>query len=89
MNDNTSKADMLQAMRRSAKSVTIISTSDGSQRFAMAATAVDSSSTEPPSSSICVNQSASPHAASAAGASFCVNISGVEQQHLAHSCSGS
>ncbi|HGY9626400.1 flavin reductase family protein [Pseudomonas putida] len=90
MNDNNNlKADMLQAMRRLAKSVTIISTSDGSQRYAMAATAVDSLSTEPPSLLICVNQSASPHAALAAGASFCVNILGLEQQHLAHLCSGS
>ena len=45
MNDANLKADMLQAMRRLAKSVTIISTSNGSERFAMAATAVDSLST--------------------------------------------
>ncbi|CAM4109152.1 flavin reductase family protein [Pseudomonas wadenswilerensis] len=88
MNNNNLKADMLQAMRRLAKSVTIISTSNGTQRFAMAATAVDSLSTEPPSLLICVNTSASPHAALADGADFCVNILGVEQQDLAHLCSG-
>ncbi|MDD0976352.1 flavin reductase family protein [Pseudomonas fontis] len=82
------KADMLQAMRRLAKSVTIITTSNGRERFAMAATAVDSLSTEPPSLLICVNQSASPHAALASGADFCVNILGLEQQDLAHLCSG-
>ncbi|MBK5354896.1 flavin reductase family protein [Pseudomonas sp. TH41] len=88
MNDVNLKADMLQAMRRLAKSVTIISTSNGSERFAMAATAVDSLSTEPPSLLICVNKTASPHAALATGADFCVNILGVEQQDLAHLCSG-
>ena len=88
MNNNTLKADMLQAMRRLAKSVTIISTSNGTERFAMAATAVDSLSTEPPSLLICVNTSASPHAALAAGADFCVNILGLDQQDLAHRCSG-
>jgi len=79
MNDVNLKADMLQAMRRLAKSVTIISTSNGTERFAMAATAVDSLSTEPPSLLICVNKTASPHAALATGADFCVNILGVDQ----------
>ncbi|MCY1389331.1 FMN reductase (NADH) RutF [compost metagenome] len=89
MNDNNNlQADMLQAMRRLAKSVTIISTSNGTERFAMAATAVDSLSTEPPSLLICVNKTASPHAALEAGADFCVNILGLEQQHLARLCSG-
>lgn len=88
MNNVNLKADMLQAMRRLAKSVTIISTSNGAERFAMAATAVDSLSTEPPSLLICVNKTASSHAALATGAGFCVNILGVDQQELAHLCSG-
>ncbi|MCO7569496.1 MULTISPECIES: flavin reductase family protein [Pseudomonas chlororaphis group] len=88
MKDVNLQADMLQAMRRLAKSVTIISTSNGAERFAMAATAVDSLSTEPPSLLICINKSASSHAALATGAGFCVNILGLEQQALAHLCSG-
>lgn len=88
MNDNNLKTEMLQAMRRLAKSVTIITTSNGHERFAMSATAVDSLSTEPPSLLICVNKTASLHAALEAGADFCVNILGLEQEELSHLCSG-
>ncbi|MDH4567617.1 flavin reductase [Pseudomonas sp. BN414] len=82
------KGEMLQAMRRLAKSVTIITTSNGQERFAMSATAVDSLSTEPPSLLICVNKTASLHAVLDAGADFCVNILGLEQEELSHLCSG-
>ncbi|MBT8766049.1 flavin reductase family protein [Pseudomonas boanensis] len=82
------KSEMLQAMRRLAKSVTIITTSNGQERFAMSATAVDSLSTEPPSLLICVNKTASLHAVLDAGADFCVNILGHEQEELSHLCSG-
>ncbi|SDH71354.1 flavin reductase family protein [Pseudomonas panipatensis] len=88
MSQDNLKTDMLQAMRRLAKSVTIITTSDGRERFAMSATAVDSLSTEPPSLLICVNKTASLHAALEGGADFCVNILGQEQEHLSHLCSG-
>ncbi|MGH8435111.1 MAG: flavin reductase family protein, partial [Pseudomonas sp.] len=88
MNDANLKAEMLQAMRRLAKSVTIITTSNGHERFAMSATAVDSLSTEPPSLLICVNQTASLHAVLDAGAGFCVNILGHEQEELSQLCSG-
>lgn len=88
MSQTDLKSMMLQAMRRLAKSVTIITTSNGSERFAMSATAVDSLSTEPPSLLICVNQTASLHAVLDAGADFCVNILGLEQEHLSHLCSG-
>jgi flavin reductase (DIM6/NTAB) family NADH-FMN oxidoreductase RutF len=88
MNDINLKTEMLQAMRRLAKSVTIITTSNGQERFAMSATAVDSLSTEPPSLLICVNKTASLHAVLEAGADFCVNILGLEQEELSHLCSG-
>ncbi|VXC08933.1 4-hydroxyphenylacetate 3-monooxygenase, reductase component [Pseudomonas sp. 8AS] len=88
MSQTDLKSMMLQAMRRLAKSVTIITTSNGSERFAMSATAVDSLSTEPPSLLICVNQTASLHAVLDAGADFCVNILGLEQEYLSHLCSG-
>ncbi|WP_342247313.1 flavin reductase family protein, partial [Pseudomonas sp. OTU5201] len=45
-------------------------------------------STEPPSLLICVNQSASLHGVLDAGADFCVNILGLEQEELSHLCSG-
>ncbi|WP_439888376.1 flavin reductase family protein [Pseudomonas sp. MBLB4123] len=88
MNPVNLKAEMLQAMRRLAKSVTIITTSNGSERFAMSATAVDSLSTEPPSLLICVNKTASLHGVLDAGADFCVNILGLEQEELSQLCSG-
>lgn len=88
MSEVSLKNDMLQAMRRLAKSVTIISTSDGQSRYAMAATAVDSLSTEPPSLLICVNKTASLHAVLDAGADFAVNILGQAQEALSHLCSG-
>ncbi|MCY1410564.1 NADH:riboflavin 5'-phosphate oxidoreductase [compost metagenome] len=88
MNQDNLKADMLQAMRRLAKSVTIITTTDGSERYAMSATAVDSLSTEPPSLLICVNKTASLHRVLEQGADFCVNILGQEQEYLSHLCSG-
>ncbi|MNM88270.1 FMN reductase (NADH) RutF [compost metagenome] len=82
------KSQMLQAMRRLAKSVTIITTTDGRERYAMSATAVDSLSTEPPSLLICVNKTASLHRVLEQGADFCVNILGQEQEYLSHLCSG-
>ncbi len=49
------KEEMLQSMRRLASSVTVISSANGEQRHAMAATAVTSLSVEPPSLLVCVN----------------------------------
>ncbi|MFC6672057.1 flavin reductase family protein [Marinobacterium aestuariivivens] len=82
------KDQMRTAMRRLAQSVTIISSSNGRERFAMAATAVNSLSTEPPSLLVCVNRSAAMHGPLSEGNDFCVNILGREQEELSVACGG-
>jgi flavin reductase (DIM6/NTAB) family NADH-FMN oxidoreductase RutF len=82
------RADMLLAMRRLARSVTVISCCDAEQRYSMSATAVDSLSTEPPSLLICINRGSSIYPPLAAGADFCVNLLAAQQQHIAIDCSG-
>ncbi len=44
----TLRDDMLQAMRRMARSVAVISCRDGERRYSMSVTAVDSLSADPP-----------------------------------------
>ncbi len=51
------RTDMLLAMRRLARSVTVISSAHDGRRYSMSATAVDSLSTDPPSLLICINRS--------------------------------
>ncbi|GAC1527220.1 MAG: flavin reductase family protein [Collimonas sp.] len=80
--------DMLQAMRRLAKSVSVITCSHGGQRHAMSASAVDSLSTAPPSLLICVNQSCSIYTPLSRGAPFCVNILAADQCDIAQICAG-
>lgn len=62
------------ALRRMAKSVTVITCLHEGRRYAMAATAVDALSMDPPSMILSVNRSASLHAPLAAGANFCINV---------------
>ncbi|MBA8906737.1 flavin reductase (DIM6/NTAB) family NADH-FMN oxidoreductase RutF [Aminobacter ciceronei] len=81
-------ADTRAAMRRLAKSVVILTTSHQGQRLAMAATAVDSLSMEPPSLLACVNRSASIFAAFQAKLPFCVNILARNHEALAQRCGG-
>jgi flavin reductase (DIM6/NTAB) family NADH-FMN oxidoreductase RutF len=82
------RGDMLLAMRRLARSVTVISCSHGGQRYSMSATAVDSLSTEPPSLLICINRSASLYPPLEAGADFCVNVLSARHQGIAIDCGG-
>ena len=68
-------AEFKRAMRRLASTVTIISTADvNGNRYGMAATAVTSVSTDPPSLLVCVNRDASIHAPLAGRGAFCVNV---------------
>lgn len=76
------------ALRRLAKSVVILTTRFQGQRHAMAATAVDSLSMEPPSLLACVNRSASIFAAFEAKSPFCVNILARTHEALAQRCGG-
>jgi flavin reductase (DIM6/NTAB) family NADH-FMN oxidoreductase RutF len=77
------RADMLLAMRRLARSVTVISCCDGERRYSMSATAVDSLSTEPPSLLICINRTASIFPPLDAGADFCINVLAAQHQDIA------
>jgi flavin reductase (DIM6/NTAB) family NADH-FMN oxidoreductase RutF len=79
---------MALAMRRLAKSVCIVTTRYRGQRMAMAATAIDSLSFDPPSLLVCINNTASIFPAFGEKADFNINILGREQQHLAHRCNG-
>lgn len=79
---------MLQAMRRLAKSVSVISCRHNGQRYAMSASAVDSLSADPPSLLICINRSSSIHPPLSLGAGFCVNILAANQQDIALACAG-
>lgn len=82
------RSAMLQAMRRLAKSVSVISCRHNGQRFAMSASAVDSLSADPPSLLICINRSSSIYPPLSQGADFCVNILAADQQDIALACAG-
>ena len=82
------RADMLLAMRRLARSVTVISCCDGERRYSMSATAVDSLSTEPPALLICINRTSSIFPPLDTGIDFCVNLLSAQHEHIAIDCSG-
>ncbi len=63
-----------QAMRRFASTVAIITTVRDGERVGMAATAVSSVSTDPPSLVISINRSASIHDCITGSGLFCVNM---------------
>jgi len=76
------------AMRRLAATVTIVSVRHGEQRHGMAATAVTSLTTDPPSLLACVNNSASIHDPIVESGGFCVNLLACEHHHLVPTFSG-
>lgn len=76
------------ALRGMAKSVTVITCSHEGQRFAMAATAVDVISLDPPSMFISVNQASSMHRPLSAGVCFAINILTRSQEAVAQACGG-
>ncbi|AMO55466.1 hypothetical protein GZ77_10040 [Endozoicomonas montiporae] len=86
--ENDLKGNMLQAMRRLASSVSVVSCAGDSERHAMAATSVTSLSMDPPSLLVCVNQSTAMHSALDEGADFCINILSLEQQEVSVACGG-
>jgi len=77
---------MKQAMRRLGASVTVVTSHDGDQRYAMTATAVTSLSLEPPALLICVNRINGLYSALSKGHGFCVNILFNDQQEISDSC---
>ena len=70
------------AMRRLAATVTIVTAGREGRRFGMAATAVTSVTTAPPTLLICINHSASIHDIVVGTSRFCVNILGTHHVGL-------
>lgn len=79
---------MKAAMGRLGASVTVITSHDGSRKYAMTATAVTSLTLDPPALLICVNQDNGLHHALSCGHGFCVNILYDNQQHISDICAG-
>ncbi len=77
---------MKQAMRRLGASVTVVTSNDEEQLYAMTATAVTSLSLEPPALLICVNSINGLHHALSKGHGFCVNILYSDQQEISDNC---
>ena len=76
------------ALRRLAKSVMIITARQDGVNYAMAATAVDALSMEPPSVLACVNQNASIHPVLLKAERFAINILSRAHEDLSHHCGG-
>lgn len=76
------------ALRRMAKSVTVITCRHNGRRYAMAATAVDALSMDPPSMIVSVNRAASMHVPLSAGADFCINVLARTHEELSRACGG-
>src|SRR3546814_4378106 len=72
------------ALRRMAKSVNVITCMHEGVRYAMAATAADALSMDPPLMIVSVNRSASLHAPLSAGANFCINVLSRQQRSEEH-----
>jgi flavin reductase (DIM6/NTAB) family NADH-FMN oxidoreductase RutF len=82
-------SNMKRALRRLAKSVTIIACEHGGKRFAITATAVAEVSLDPPSMLVCVNQRSSIYPALEMGCHFSINILHRSQSDIASVCGGS
>lgn len=76
------------ALRRMAKSVTVITCRHDGVRYAMAATAADALSMDPPSMIVSVNRNASLHAPLSAGSDFCINVLASTHQEISRACGG-
>lgn len=74
------------ALRRLAKSVAIITTRWKGERYAMAATAVEGLTLEPPSLLLCINKTASLAEPLSAGAPFTVNLLSDHHTDLSARC---
>lgn len=82
------KEGVKSGLRRLARSVAIISCSDGDGSYAMTATAVSELSLDPPSMLVCVNRSASIHRPLDNGATFCISILSRSQEAISALCGG-
>ncbi|SFY45790.1 flavin reductase family protein [Paracoccus sp. FO-3] len=76
------------ALRRLAQTVAVISMRHENRRIAMAATALNSLSLDPPAMMVAVNRTASIYPALSAGGRFCINILAEGQEAVARACGG-
>jgi flavin reductase len=76
------------AMRRFVSSVTIVTASDGSNKFGITASSITSVSADPPTILAIINQNASIHETIRNRARFCINLLGPEQEELSRAFSG-
>lgn len=86
MNRTELQDQMKQAMGRLSASVTVITSHDGTRKYAMTATAVTSLTLDPPALLVCVNQGNGLHHALSSGFGFCVNILYANQQDISNRC---
>jgi len=75
--------DFRAAMRRLAATVNVVTVRAGGRPMGMAATAVSSVSSDPPSVLVCVNQSASMHNVLVESSLFCINVLHQDQLDVA------
>src|ERR1700750_2798870 len=75
------------ALRRVTKTVSVITTRWNDRRMAMAATAVEGLSLDPPSMLICINRTASLATPLQEGATFAINLLGAGHHELTRRCS--
>jgi flavin reductase (DIM6/NTAB) family NADH-FMN oxidoreductase RutF len=89
MNDTQQlRNDAKQALRRLASSVSVITCRHDGGDFAMTATAVSALSMEPPSMLVCVNRSATFHAALTQADAFAINVLSRSHVVISRACSG-
>jgi flavin reductase (DIM6/NTAB) family NADH-FMN oxidoreductase RutF len=80
--------NMVQGLRRFAKSVMVVSCEHNGIRYAMSATAVSELSLDPPTMLICVNRSANMYGPLLNGADFTINMLHAGQEYIARNCAG-
>jgi flavin reductase (DIM6/NTAB) family NADH-FMN oxidoreductase RutF len=80
--------DAKRALRRLASSVSVVTCRQGSRSYAMTATSVSALSMAPPSMLVCVNRSATFHAALSEASEFGINVLSRAHVVISKLCSG-
>ena len=81
-------AAMKHALRRFAKSVSIVTSNHDGEDYAMAATAVCELCLDPPTIMVCINRAAAFHRSMDIADHFCINVLDVAQQDVSIACGG-
>jgi flavin reductase (DIM6/NTAB) family NADH-FMN oxidoreductase RutF len=81
-------ADAKRALRRLASSVSVVTCRHGARSYAMTATSVSALSMAPPSMLVCVNRSATFHAALTQASGFGINVLSRAHVVISKLCSG-